>query len=319
MKKLIVGLAFSFCISLSVCIEVSTSAMAETLSAYSPQTSSDTNPKVSPQISPKTPPQIMPKMTARNGYVEPFKMFDNVYYVGDKWVSSYAVVTSSGLVLIDTLEFPFSQWIPVNLKKLGLADKSVTHLIVTHGHTDHVGGAAYLQNLYGADVIITEKGQKLAIAQAAKSKGESKFLPPNPKSFVQDSSSLMVGYTEFKFYITPGHTAGDLSVDFMVKDRGKEYRAFVVGGHSPNLQNASLAAAFKTSMARIKALAGQSPEVTVNLANHPHKNNLFKNRDRTSLQAGDDAAVNPFVDQADFYRFIQQQESLAVETEIKSN
>lgn len=57
----------------------------------------------------------IPKMSAENGYIEPFKMFDNVYYIGDKWVSSYAIDTSSGLVIIDTLDFPYSKWIPKNL------------------------------------------------------------------------------------------------------------------------------------------------------------------------------------------------------------
>ena len=60
----------------------------------------------------------VPEMSIKNGYVEPFQMFDNVYYVGDRWVSSYAVETTKGLVLIDTLDFPYSMWIPTNLEKL---------------------------------------------------------------------------------------------------------------------------------------------------------------------------------------------------------
>lgn len=52
--------------------------------------------------------QSIPAMNEKSGYVEPFQMFDNVYYVGDKWGSAYAIATSEGLVLIDTLDFPFS-------------------------------------------------------------------------------------------------------------------------------------------------------------------------------------------------------------------
>lgn len=104
----------------------------------------------------------VPEMKNENGYVEPFRMFDNVYYIGDKWVSSYAVETSSGLVIIDTLDFPFSKWIPANLEKLGLNDKKVTHIFVTHGHSDHVGGAAFLQSLYDSKVIMSEKALDLA-------------------------------------------------------------------------------------------------------------------------------------------------------------
>jgi len=36
-------------------------------------------------------------------YIEPYKAFDNVYYVGVCWVSAWIVKTSAGIVLIDTL------------------------------------------------------------------------------------------------------------------------------------------------------------------------------------------------------------------------
>lgn len=250
-----------------------------------------------------------PEMKVENGYVEPFRMFDNVYYVGDKWVSSYAVETSSGLVIIDTLDFPYGKWIPANLEKLGLNDKKVTHIFVTHGHSDHVGGAEYLQSLYGSKIIMSEKALELAKEQALKSEGKNRFIPPAVESFAEDSSNIVVGDTEFKFYITPGHTEGDLSIDFFVKDNGKLYRAFVVGGHGTNFQKPGLAKQFMASMARIKRLAMESPAVTVNLSNHPHKNNLFSNRE-VSVKSETD---NPFISRENFLRFIEQQEELATQ------
>ena len=251
----------------------------------------------------------VPDMTSDNGYVEPFRMFDNVYYIGDKWVSSYVVETSAGLVIIDTLDFPYSQWIPANLKKLGLNNKSVTHIIVTHGHSDHVGGAEFLQALHSSKVIMTQKGFELAKSQALKSHGDKIFLPPVVTSFAQDSSRILVGDTEFKFYITHGHTEGDLSIDFMVKDGTKRYRAFVVGGHGVNFQKPDLAHKFIESMERVKKLALESPAVKVNLSNHPHKNNLFSNRDKNA----NSVAGNAFVSDSDFLDFITDQEKLAIE------
>ena len=251
----------------------------------------------------------VPEMKSENGYVEPFRMFDNVYYIGDQWVSSYAVQTSSGLVIIDTLDFPFCKWIPANLEKLGLHDQKVTHIFVTHGHSDHVGGAEFLQSLYGSKVIMSEKALELAKEQAQQNKGKAGFLPPVVISYAEDSADIVVGDTVFKFYSTPGHTEGDLSIDFFVKDKGKQYRAFVVGGHGVNFQKAGLAKRFVASMARIKKLATKSPVVTVNLSNHPHKNNLFANRERKAKGE----TVNPFISQESFVRFIKQQEELAAE------
>ena len=34
---------------------------------------------------------------------EPFKIFDNLYYVGIKWVSAWVLDTGDGLILLDTL------------------------------------------------------------------------------------------------------------------------------------------------------------------------------------------------------------------------
>ena len=34
---------------------------------------------------------------------EPFKVFDNLYFVGIKYVASWVLVTSDGLILIDSL------------------------------------------------------------------------------------------------------------------------------------------------------------------------------------------------------------------------
>lgn len=253
--------------------------------------------------------EYIPEMNDKNGYVEPFRMFDDVYYVGDKWVSSYAVETTKGLVIIDTLDYPYSKWIPANLEKLGLKNKPVTHVLVTHGHSDHVGGAQYLQAIYDSKVVMTSKGHELAIAQAEKSKGVNKFLPPSVDIIAEDGMTLEIGGKLFTFYMTPGHTEGDFSLDFMVRDKGVQHRAFVVGGHSLDAENAMLVNQFFDSMNRIKKIALQSPVVTVNLSNHPHKNNLFANRDRR-----DNGAVNnPFISKSSFFDFLDLQENLAKE------
>ncbi len=244
-----------------------------------------------------------PAMTPENGYVEPFQILDNIYYVGDKWVSAYLVDTTEGLVLIDTLDFPYSQWIPESLEKLGLANKEVKYIIITHGHSDHVGGAGYLQSKYGARVIITETDFRLTRQQSLMQRGVSRYPLPKVEEFASDNSHLVVGDTVFKLYITPGHTDGSLSVDFNLKHKGKTHRAFVVGGHSTNSRYPTQIEALIASLNRIQSIASQKPIVDINLANHPHKNKLLENQ-KLQLQT---ATGNPFIDQNSFIGFLSSQ------------
>ena len=51
----------------------------------------------------------------RSQYVEPFQIFDNVYYVGIDWVAAYLIETGDGLILIDSL---YGSWLPVLLNNI---------------------------------------------------------------------------------------------------------------------------------------------------------------------------------------------------------
>ena len=102
-------------------------------------------------------------------------------------------------------------------------------------------------------------------------------------------------------------------MDFVVKDKGKEYRAFIIGGHSANSKQPALAQDFQDSMSRIKEIAMTLPKVEVNLANHPHKNNLFANRDKKK----DKPTENPFISSERFFQFIGHQKELAIQAPQK--
>ena len=82
-------------------------------------------------------------------YVQPFQIFDNVYYVGIDWVAAYLIDTGDGLVLIDSL---YGKWINVlerNIRHLGFDPADIKYLINTPGHFDHAGGSAHFQKNYG--------------------------------------------------------------------------------------------------------------------------------------------------------------------------
>src|SRR5215475_15111960 len=88
--------------------------------------------------------------------VPPFKIFDNLYYVGIDWVSAYVLKTSGGLIMIDTLYDNFADHTLKSIQELGMNPKDVKYVIVTHGHNDHVGGVKSTQSATGARVAITK-------------------------------------------------------------------------------------------------------------------------------------------------------------------
>ena len=87
--------------------------------------------------------------------VPPVALFDNLYYVGNSYVSSYILKTSAGLIMIDTLYGDFSQKTIDAMKQAGLNAKDIRYVIVTHGHSDHYGGARLVQSLSDASVALT--------------------------------------------------------------------------------------------------------------------------------------------------------------------
>jgi metallo-beta-lactamase class B len=246
-----------------------------------------------------------PTMNTKNGYVEPFQIFDNVYYVGDKWVSAYIIKTSEGLILVDTLESPFSKWIPENLKKLSLDASDIKYVLVTHGHSDHVAGAHYLQKTYGAEVVMTAADYELAESQAAKSKREGHFLPPVKNRVVTDNSILKLGNTVLKLYITPGHTQGCLSIDFFAINGNKKHRAFIVGGMGGDSMDLEMANQYLTSLSRIRQLNQVLPAIDINLSNHPRMNQLFERQKKLNSNR----ESHPFVDASGFLTLLDKLES----------
>lgn len=73
--------------------------------------------------------------------IEPMKIFDNVYVIGNQGTVAYVIETSDGLMMIDSLpaDQTDTQLLP-GLQKLGLDPAKVKMIVVGHGHADHFGG-----------------------------------------------------------------------------------------------------------------------------------------------------------------------------------
>jgi len=153
--------------------------------------------------------------------VPPIKVFDNLYYVGPGFVSVWLISTPQGAILIDTAEEPYVDHVIDSIKKSGFALSDIKYIVLSHGHLDHFGGAARIQELSGARVAALEEDWAL-MERAAKAPGRNNSAPPPiPKRdmVVKEGDTLTLGGTTLKFYKHPGHTAGSLSAEFTVFDR----------------------------------------------------------------------------------------------------
>ena len=69
--------------------------------------------------------------------IKPFRIFGNLYYVGDKKVCSHLIDTGDGLILIDT-GYQHSQHLLIeSIYSLGFDPRDIKIIIHSHGHFDH--------------------------------------------------------------------------------------------------------------------------------------------------------------------------------------
>lgn len=78
--------------------------------------------------------------------IESFKAFDNLYYVGPCYVSVWLLTTPEGHILFDSAQEPYVDHVIAGIQKAGVNVRDIKYLILSHGHLDHVGGAARRQD-----------------------------------------------------------------------------------------------------------------------------------------------------------------------------
>jgi metallo-beta-lactamase class B len=158
-------------------------------------------------------------------YVPPVKVFDNLYFVGERDYSAWAITASAGIVVIDTLwEYSVEAEIVDGLRTLGLDPANIRYAVVSHAHIDHAGGAKYLQDRFGVHVIMS------AAEWDALALDPGHWTKPARDLVAVDGQQIALGDETFTIYVTPGHTAGTLSMLIPVRDRGRPHMAAEWGG-----------------------------------------------------------------------------------------
>ena len=167
-------------------------------------------------------------------YAEPVKVFDNLYFFGQSEYAVWAITTSEGIIVLDTIfDYSVEEEIAGGMKKLGLDPATIKYAVVSHAHPDHDGGARFLQDHYGTRVIMSPADWDVL---------DKRINGTKPKRDVEatDGQKLTLGDTTLTLYITPGHTPGTISTVFPVKDNGTPHVAALWGGVGLNMDPISV-------------------------------------------------------------------------------
>jgi len=160
-------------------------------------------------------------------HAEPVKVFDNLYWLGQTEYSVWAVNTSAGIIIIDTIfDYSVEDEVVDGLKKVGLDPANIKYVIVSHGHSDHSGGAKLLQDRFHARVLMSKADWDLL--------DRSNGTKPSRDMVVEDGQPLTLGDETLTMYLTPGHTPGTISTIIPVKENGETHTAAAWGGTAYN-------------------------------------------------------------------------------------
>jgi metallo-beta-lactamase class B len=221
-------------------------------------------------------------------YADPAKVFDNLYFVGGKIHSSWALTTSQGIILIDTI-YPYNseELVVRGMQKVGLNPKDIKYVLISHAHSDHIGGAEMMQTRYGARIVMG--GPDWDTVQ--KYPNRYKTMAPKRDIVATDGMKITLGDTTVAVWLTPGHTPGTLSYTFPVRDRGRVVNVAYSGGTAFNFVNNTPDPGIKNFQTYIDSQKHMAAEAaatgaTVLLSNHSEFDNAY-NKNRMLAGRGD--------------------------------
>lgn len=184
--------------------------------------------------------EIRKQITDMSAPAEPFKIMGNLYFVGVANGESYLLTSPQGHILMGAAMDNTSERVQKNIESLGFKITDIKVILLNHNHGDQSGGAAYLKEKSGAQVMAgfaeipyLEHGMfnPPAIPQPPAANGGQggRGGPPRyPAVKVDralfDGDVVKVGPLSVTVYLIPGHSPSPATFAYTVKDAGKNYK-----------------------------------------------------------------------------------------------
>jgi metallo-beta-lactamase class B len=237
--------------------------------------------------------------------IQPTRIFDNVYAIGNSGTTVYVLQTSAGLLMIDALgaNDVDSQLLP-GFQKLGLDPAQVKIILVAHGHADHFGGSKYFQEHFGSKVYVSAADWNLMenppVQRGRGPAGPAATIPKHDGE-IKDGEAILLGDLKVTPVAVPGHTPGAMGFMFPVKDNGATHMAAMFGGVwlTPGLLSDEALQTYLMSVLRFRE-ATKRAGVDVVLQNHTLMDPIQEKLDK--LAARKRGEPDPFVVGASQYQ-----------------
>src|SRR5688572_18455151 len=222
------------------------------------------NLNAAPRPPPLTGPRAVPDRAT--WYAAPYKVFDDLYFIGTQIHSAWALTTTDGIIVIDTLfDYAIEPEIVDGLTKLGLDPRDIKYVLISHAHGDHDQGAALLQSRYGAKVVMGAADWEATLQRPANAAGG---VPKRDIAVGAEGTKITLGGTTLDVIATPGHTRGTLSYIFPVHDRGRTLTVAYAGGTAFNFPREAQNFAIYRDSQRKMLDAARGAGASVLMTNH---------------------------------------------------
>jgi metallo-beta-lactamase class B len=214
---------------------------------------------------PSRPPNRAAPPARDAWYARPYRVFDNLYFIGTRIHSAWALTTSEGIIVIDSVfEYAVEAEMIDGLRALGLDPSDVRYMLISHAHGDHDQGAAVFQRRFGTEIVMGDADWESTLARTEYPGG----VPTRDIGVGPDGMKLTLGDTTVDVVATPGHTPGTLSYLFPVSDGERTLTVAYAGGTAFNFPPSPAAfATYRDSMIRAAELA-RAAGATILMSNH---------------------------------------------------
>lgn len=244
-------------------------------------------------------------------YVAPFKIYGNLYYVGDQKVCSHLIDTGDGLILFDSGFQHTIHLLVQAIWELGFNPSDIKYVIHSHEHFDHIGAANDFKDLYGSKLVISKAG-----AEVFRNHPDRVYMEANPYPYasiftpdieLEDGDLITLGNTTIRCVLTPGHSDGVMSFFFEADSSGEKLSVGYFGGVGFNtlykkalLESGRPISTQKQFCESLKKVREEKVDIT--LGNHPRQNETLMKRSEMLKNP----QLNPFIDPQEWLTFIDK-------------